>query len=37
MIAKFYSENLEDRSLRTLRHRWGGIINMHIKTNAIVN
>jgi hypothetical protein len=37
MIAKFYSENLEDRSLLTLRHRWGEIINIHTKTNTFVN
>jgi len=31
MTAKFYSENLGDRSLRSLRHRWEGIINKHNK------
>jgi hypothetical protein len=31
MTAKFYSDNSDNRSLRTIRHVWEGIINMHIK------
>ena len=31
MTVKFYSENLDGSSLRTLMHRWEGIINKHNK------